>query len=505
MHRLQLAYAAGLFLTVAVAPLCAQRTPRKGAESIVEGDVRRRIGIIADDSMGGRNTPSTGLDRTASYIAAEFKSFGLKPAGDDGTFIQRYPLTRVKIDGEASYATFTRGSASVKVRAAHDLLYQSGGRTGIPVNAPVILTGGTLDSASALTIPAEAKIVVVVPSTRTPNLTGRNRFLLALIAKHPAAIVMISGGDTVAFARQVANQMRERISLGVGSSGGPPLVAVHERSVAALLGESGVDISALRSERALIVRDLPDLQVTVSVRDERGSSPSAPNVVGILEGSDPVLRNEYVVFSAHMDHVGTNGAAKGDTIWNGADDDASGTIGVVELAESFAHLPIRPKRSMIFLTVSGEEKGLWGSEYFTSNMPVPTKQVVADLNIDMIGRNWKDTIVAIGKEHSDLGATLDRVNREHPELGMHAIDDIWPTENFYSRSDHFNFARRGIPILFFFNGTHADYHQPSDSPDKIDAEKEARILRLIYYLGTAISDAAERPKWKQESYDRIVQ
>ncbi|MEO7962693.1 MAG: M20/M25/M40 family metallo-hydrolase, partial [Gemmatimonadaceae bacterium] len=306
-------------------------------------------------------------------------------------------------------------------------------------------------------------------------------------------------------ARQVANQMRERISLGVGSSGGPPLVAVHARSVAALLGESGVDISALRSERALIVRDLPDLQVTVSVRDERGSSPSAPNVVGILEGSDPVLRNEYVVFSAHMDHVGTNGAAKGDTIWNGADDDASGTIGVVELAESFAHLPIRPKRSMIFLTVSGEEKGLWGSEYFTSNMPVPTKQVVADLNIDMIGRNWKDTIVAIGKEHSDLGATLDRVNREHPELGMHAIDDIWPTENFYSRSDHFNFARRGIPVLFFFNGTHADYHQPSDSPDKIDAEKEARILRLIYYLGTAISDAAERPKWKQESYDRIVQ
>ena len=155
--------------------------------------------------------------------------------------------------------------------------------------------------------------------------------------------------------------------------------------------------------------------------------------------------------------------------------------------------------------MSGEEKGLWGSRYFSEHPAVPLKDVVADINIDMVGRNWPDTIVAIGKEHSDLGATLNRVNAEHPELGMTAIDDRWPEERFYFRSDHYNFARKGVPILFFFNGVHPDYHQPSDSPDKINAEKEARIVRLIFYLGEEIASAPERPKWNPESYKEIVE
>ena len=155
----------------------------------------------------------------------------------------------------------------------------------------------------------------------------------------------------------------------------------------------------------------------------------------------------------------------------------------MELAEAFSRPGARTKRSILFITVSGEEKGLWGSNYFTKNPTVPIKDMVADLNIDMIGRNWPDTIVAIGREHSDLGATLAAVNAQHPELGMTAIDDKWPEENFYSRSDHYNFAKNGVPILFFFNGVHADYHQVSDSPDKINAEKESRILQLLFYLG----------------------
>jgi Zn-dependent M28 family amino/carboxypeptidase len=195
-------------------------------------------------------------------------------------------------------------------------------------------------------------------------------------------------------------------------------------------------------------------------------------------------------------------SASADSIWNGADDDASGTAGVMVLAEALARA--RPRRSVIFLTVSGEEKGLWGSEIFTANPPVPIGQIVANLNLDMIGRNWRDTIVVIGKEHSDLGTSLERVNAAHPELGMTAIDDIWPQENFFGRSDHYNFAKRGVPILFFFNGTHDDYHQPGDSPDKIDAEKEARLLRLVYYLTQEIGNAAARPQWKRASYEKIV-
>ncbi len=306
---------------------------RRAAETITESDIRRRVGIIADDSMGGRDTPSKGLDLTAEYLASEFRRLGLTPGGDSGTFVQRYPLS----------------------------------------------------------------------------------------VTHAGATTM-----------------------------------------------------------------------------------TAPNVVGILVGSDPLLRDQYIIFSAHMDHVGTLGSAKGDTIWNGADDDASGTAAVVELAEAFAQSGARPRRSLIFLGVSGEEKGLWGSEYFASHSPVPMRQVVADINMDMIGRNWTDTIAVIGKSHSTLGATLDSVGAEHPELNMHAVNDQWPNENFFYRSDHFNFARRGVPILFFFNGTHGDYHQASDSPDKIDAAKEARIVRLIFYLGHRIGSVDQRPRWRRTSYRKIV-
>ena len=262
-----------------------------------------------------------------------------------------------------------------------------------------------------------------------------------------------------------------------------------------MLQSSGVDLAAVRDAAMPVTRPLPEVRVSATLADVTLQSVTAPNTVGIIRGTDPALRDEYIVFSAHMDHVGVNSANPKDSIWNGADDDASGTSGVLALAEAFAKMP--PKRSLIFLTVSGEEKGLWGSEWFAGNPPVPISQIVANLNLDMIGRNWKDTIVVIGKDHSDLGETLNRVNAAHPELRMSAIDDLWPHENFYGRSDHYNFAKRGVPVLFFFNGTHADYHQPSDSPEKIDAEKEARIVKLVYYVGQEVGNAAKRPAMKK--------
>ena len=229
---------------------------------------------------------------------------------------------------------------------------------------------------------------------------------------------------------------------------------------------------------------------------------SAPNSVGILPGTDPVLRDEYIVVSAHMDHVGTSGTSPKDSIWNGADDDASGTAGVLALAEAFSQAPT--KRSIIFLTVSGEEHGLLGSSWFANNPPVPIRKIVANFNLDMIGRNWKDSIVVVGMEHSDLGKTLMKVSAMHPELGITPMRDPWPQENFFGRSDHYNFARRGVPALFFFNGVHEDYHQPSDSPDKIDAEKESRVVRLIFHVLSAVANTTPRPEWNPESYKKIV-
>jgi hypothetical protein len=315
--------------------------------------------------------------------------------------------------------------------------------------------------------------------------------------------VLVSNRDSTLFERVRVRQQTPRTGVNFAAPDTPLLIEVHERVVGGLLRDAGLDLAGIRAQSTAFVRPVPSLEVSVDFVQETVDESTAPNTVGILQGSDPALRNEYIVFSAHMDHVGVSGGPNvRDSIFNGADDDASGTAGILALAEAFARAPT--KRSIIFLTVSGEEKGLWGSEWFASNPPVPVSQMVANINLDMIGRNWKDTIVVIGKEHSDLGQTLAKVSAAHPELGMNAIDDIWPRENFYFRSDHYNFARRGVPILFFFNGTHADYHEAGDSPDKIDAEKESRIVKLVYYIGQEIGNAAARPKWNPDSYEKIV-
>jgi Zn-dependent M28 family amino/carboxypeptidase len=286
-----------------------------------------------------------------------------------------------------------------------------------------------------------------------------------------------------------------------------PVFVVRDIAIAQTLKAVDLDLLELRAraDDELEVHEAPDQLVSVTTEWHFISDRTAPNVVGIVEGSDPTLKDEFVVFSAHMDHVGVGEPnVWGDSIYNGADDDASGTSTIVELAEAFASLEPRPRRSIMFVGVSGEEHGLWGSDHFVEHPPVPIERLVADLNVDMVGRNWADTIVAIGKEHSDLGTTLAQVNGAHPELGMTVIDDPWPQESFYTRSDHYNFARKGVPILFFFSGTHEDYHEPSDEVAKIDTEKTARIGRLLFHLGLELADRTERPKWYPQSYRAIV-
>jgi hypothetical protein len=227
-----------------------------------------------------------------------------------------------------------------------------------------------------------------------------------------------------------------------------------------------------------------------------GGSERAPNVIGILRGSDATLRDTYVVFSAHMDHVGVGQPdARGDSIYNGADDDASGTAAVMEIAEAFASLPVAPARSAVFLTVSGEENGLFGSRAFVESGPIRRERIIANINIDMIGRNARDTLVAIGLGYSTLGRLTLETAKAYPELGLTVVDDPWPAERFFFRSDHYNFARAGVPALFFFSGVHDDYHQPSDEAMKIDAEKASRIAQLAFRLGHTLLQSADAPAW----------
>lgn len=222
----------------------------------------------------------------------------------------------------------------------------------------------------------------------------------------------------------------------------------------------------------------------------------APNVVAIFPGADPTLRNEYVVLSAHMDHVGVGRPVRGDSIYNGADDDASGTSALLEVAEAFASMQERPARSILFLAVSGEEKGLLGSEYFSDNPTVPLQSIVANVNMDMIGRNAGDDIVVIGKTYSSLGPLVDRLAAQNRQLvGLNPADDRWPEERFFFRSDHYNFARKEIPSIFFFAGVHDDYHQPSDEVELIDTDKAARVARIIFLTTHAIATDPQRPQW----------
>jgi Zn-dependent M28 family amino/carboxypeptidase len=227
-------------------------------------------------------------------------------------------------------------------------------------------------------------------------------------------------------------------------------------------------------------------------------------VIGVLVGSDSALRHEYVVYSAHIDHIGLT-PGQPDSINNGADDNASGVAGLLELAQAFSRPGARPRRSLLFLAPSAEEPGLLGSEHFTEHPTVPLKDIVADINMDLIGRNWPDSVIAVGLEQSDLGATLRQVVEAHPELRMTPIPDRWPEERIFYRSDHYNFARKGVPILFFTSGTHSDYHRPSDEPGLINGEKESRLVQLLFHLGRAVGDRTERPRWADESYRQIVE
>ena len=503
-------YRLALLLAVLSGPAAAQRQQPavRGAASITIADVQRRIGIVADDSMLGRATPSPQLDAVAAYVAGEFQRFGLKPGGDSGTYFQHYPLEVRRFEPESSTIRITGRTPGIW-RAGEDVLLVEGevaaGATAVPA---VVITGsadagGTLDSAGMA-----GKVVFLAYGP------GLNALAPKILPLRPLALMLVAGFPDSIWAKLPGHAASVSVRNPSVESGPaiPAVFAVRTATAGALFAQGGVSLDSLRAwgDRPLATRPLTGVTLQLDVREHVLQHASAPNTIGILEGSDAALKKEYVLFTAHMDHIGTPSAGEGcvprgaDSICNGADDDGSGTVAVIELAEAFTSARERPKRSLVFMTVSGEERGLWGSAYFADHPTVPLADVIADLNIDMVGRNAKDTVAVIGREHSNLGATLDSVAAAHRELNIKPVGDLWPQEGLFFRSDHFNFAKKGVPILFFTTGLHPDYHQVSDSPDKIDAEKEARFARLMFHLGLAVANMSQRPRWNPDSYKRIV-
>lgn len=472
------------------------------AATITPDDIHERIAFLASDELRGRDTPSPGLEKAAEYIAAEFQRLGLRAAGEDG-YIQRYPLQRRALDGERVRFALRNGRATAALRPGEDFFVIPGAPYS---GSGEVVFAGSAENAEAnpalrgriavfdlAGVADQALNAAIGQAVGAASQAGANAAIFVLDASFPADLVQ----------RNMERATRAG-RLEVGEAQGEPIFFVTNAAAERLFREIGQDLAALRARRAdgaaPITGVTAELEAPVRLLEDH----RPPNVVAVLPGSDPELRDTYVVFSAHFDHVGVGRPdASGDSIYNGADDNASGTSALLEVAEAFASLPEAPARSLVFLAVSGEEKGLLGSRYYSDNPTVPLESIVANINVDMIGRNAPDSIVVIGQEYSSLGPLVNEVAAERPELGLTVAPDIWPQERFFFRSDHFNFARKEIPALFFFAGVHEDYHRPSDHVEKIDTDKAARVARLIFYTGYEIATRADAPRWTEEGLQEV--
>jgi hypothetical protein len=502
--------------TVLPAGLAAQSANdlRKAADGITPKLVYERISVIAHDSMGGRNTPSPGLEKTAAYLVSIYEKAGLKPAGENGTWYQRYPMVKKRVNQSTAFLELNE-NGTVSRYPMGEFAYASGDAPGKAIVGESVLLAGTMTVADVEPLDLKGKIVLIVYDAA--KAIDWNRVGGAVAAKQPAAIVAIRNDAPEAFGR--ARDRAASASLVLDMPNPTPRVltlSLHDQVFANdPMAANRPDLGSMRFSPTPVIMPIPEtVAMTVFAETEVLERVTAPNVVAKVEGSDPALKNEYVVYSAHMDHVGAIGEGGGcvhrgdddttDMICNGADDDASGTTGVAMVAEAFGKLSKKPRRSILIVNVSGEERGLWGSEWFSDHPTVPLESMVANVNLDMIGRNNPDSIVVIGQEHSDLGATLARVNAGRPELRMTTAPDPWPEQRFYERSDHFNFARYGVPVLFFFNGVHPQYHRVGDHVDLIDTDKLARVAKIAFYLGAEVANAPSRPTWDPASYEKFV-
>jgi hypothetical protein len=466
------------------------------AAGITADRVRGHVEFLASDELRGRDTPSPGLEAAAEYLAAQFRAFGLEPAGDAGTYLQRWALEDRRLDLAGLRLEVRAPGGTTTLSFRDDYFVLPAARDSI-VGVP--LFAGTVRPGAPLGADARGRIVAFfVPDTLGPawQMNISAALQSAFQAGVTGAIVVLDPAFPAAGIAQLAHEVQSQVPPF-------PVFGVRYDAARAMFRHAGIDLDAVRSRTDGTLTPLTG--VTVAARTPIvTSSALVPNVVAVLRGSDPVLREEYVVYSAHFDHVGVGAPdATGDSIYNGADDNASGTSAVLEAARAFAALQQRPPRSILFAMVSGEEKGLLGSMHFVQNPPVPVDRMIANINADMVGRNAPDTVVAIGQEFSDLGETAQRVARRHPALGLVVAPDLWPEEQLFFRSDHFSFAAREIPAIFFTTGLHPQYHQPSDQAHLIDNDKLARVSRLLFKLGHEIAVAPQRPRWTPEGLEAV--
>jgi hypothetical protein len=490
-------------------------------DAISAVQLKRHLSFLASAELGGRYTLSAGNRIAARYLAAQLEAFGYRGAATDGSFFQKIPF--VTRTGGQDSRLMLEGAPKPFVHG-EDFILRDPAATlpNLSLEAEMVFVGygashPKMDAYQ--TVNAEGRIVLCLASGTPDVLAGEslpNDWREKAALEHGARAMLFVPDEKLAagWAQAAAYARRRSVPRvrpkAAATTPGQPAIPTFLLSPAAAesflapfnltlaqvheAARTGAALPSVAAQRRCTIR------TTENERVEYGQ-----NVVGILDGADPKLKHEYVVLSAHYDHL----PAQGDVIFPGADDDGSGTAAVLELARVFAEGE-RPKRSIFILFNTGEEMGLLGSGYFTDQEPlVPLEAIVANFNIDMIGRSRppgddrrenaeltdRDSVFLIGpdKHSRQLFELSEQTNAATVQLRLDYTynDEAHPMRLFY-RSDHWNFAKRGIPIVFYFTGLHADYHRPTDTVDKIDFEKMARITKLVYATAWRTANREQR-------------
>lgn len=500
--------------------------------------IRAHITFLADDAMRGREAGSPEYEIAAAYVASRFIEYGLKPAGDAGSYLQKVAMTTyVPSEGRITLAP-RGGGAAVPLVFGDD--YIPGGTPLSPtvkLDAPLVFAGfGVVapgykqDDYRGLDV--KGKIVVILAGApKWFQGEERAHYGNAVTKRMAAAAHGAAGVITVYTPTRQTVSPFERLKLNWSETAmawtdkaGKPWFPGGSVAPIATIGLSGaaklfagaptsLDQVMAAAESATAVKmprfALP-MRASVELTNKIGTGTSS-NVAGMIEGSDPKLKNEVVVLSGHLDHEGVGAAQNGDTIYNGAMDNASGIATMLEVAHAFKHDGVRPKRSVMFLAVTAEEKGLVGADYFAHNPTVPKGSLVANVNLDMPILSYDFTdIIAFGADRSTIGGA---VKRAADSLGLAVTPDPTPDQGIFTRSDHYRFVQQGVPSVFLKTGpanggAEADklfrttrYHRPNDDlTQTIDYAAGAKFALVNYAIAKELADTPDRPRWNKGDF-----
>ncbi|MEN3334228.1 MAG: hypothetical protein V7641_3593 [Blastocatellia bacterium] len=512
-----------------------------GRDKITAGELKEWLTYIASDEFEGRNTFSEGLGLAAGYIAGQLKAMGVKPGGPNGSYFQRVAVVGVKSDNKSTVTVEVNGQSRIfKNKEGISFPANVGSKRSFTADQVEFVGYGlSLPDRSDYTGKNVKGKVAVYLGGAAPNGVDRMQAFRAMFSRGRTAtdqegavaaigpemnFRMVAGGQEGAGR---PNAMPEPDFTTVQRLDVPqaPTAMAKDEFLDFLFSGSDVKYTDLKkkadAKEALPSFALKNVRITFNIDADYQvvRTQYTRNVIGIIEGTDAKLKDTYVAFGAHYDHVGyaegevvggkrqgargrvTDGAVE-DRIWNGADDDGSGTVSILAIAKAFAQGQ-KPRRSLLFVWHAGEEKGLYGSRYFADYPTVAMDKLVAQINIDMIGRN-RDNKAEESNTVYPVGS--DRISTEFHNLTFEAnqtmptplkldysMNDPADTEQIYYRSDHYSYAAKGVPIIFLTTGLHPDYHANTDSAEKISYEKMAHIAQYAYEIGLRTANLDHAP------------